>query len=94
MISSHAKGILNFKGLSIVVENPVGSVRSGKDAEGRAWETRFYYPYGYIYGTRGADGEGVDCFIGNDLLSDGVFIISQNDMKGLYDEDKVMLDLS
>lgn len=85
------KNILNYKGLTIMVENPVGSFRTGTDAEGNYWKTKFYYPYGYIYGTKGADKEGVDCFVGNNPASEKVFIVHQTEGHGVYDEDKVML---
>ena len=88
------KSITNFKGLPIVIENPVGSVRTGVDKAGEPWQTKFYYPYGYIFHTKGADNEGVDCFIGNDPTSDKVFIIHQTDGQRNFDEDKVMLGFS
>ena len=89
-----AKGIrdvMNFKGITIAIENPVDSTREGVDADGNPWSTTFLYPYGYILGTRGVDNDGVDCFVGGNLLSDKVFIIHQTDGKDNYDEDKCML---
>jgi len=88
------KNIANFKGLTIMIENPVGSIRTGVDAHGDKWQTKFHYPYGYIYGTKGLDKEGVDVFIGNNPTSDRVFIIHQTDGNGIFDEDKVMLGFS
>jgi len=64
------------------------------DKAGEPWQTKFYYPYGYIFNTKGADKEGVDCFIGNDPTSDKVFIIHQTDGQRNFDEDKVMLGFS
>lgn len=87
----HIKAIINFKGLPIMIENPVGSVRTGIDKAGERWQTKFYYPYGYIAGTKGADKEGLDCFIGNNPTSDKVFIVHQTDGDRNFDEDKVML---
>lgn len=89
--SAGIKSITNFKGLPIVIENPVGSVRTGVDNAGEPWQTKFYYPYGYIFHTKGADDDGVDCFIGNNPTSDKVFIIHQTDGQRNFDEDKVML---
>jgi hypothetical protein len=86
----NAKSIMNFKGLTIVIENPIGSIRQGVDKEGNAWQTKFFYPYGYIYNTKGKDNGGIDVFIGNSVTSDRVFIIHQTDGY-IYDEDKVML---
>lgn len=91
---SQIKSIVNFKGLTIMIENPVGSVREGIDSEGNEWKTKFLYPYGYIYNTKGADGDGVDCFLGNDITSERVFIIHQTLGHGGFDEDKVMLGFS
>jgi hypothetical protein len=64
------------------------------DKAGEPWQTKFYYPYGYIFHTKGADNEGVDCFIGNDPTSDKVFIIHQTDGQRNFDEDKVFLGFS
>lgn len=81
------QGRLSFRGLDIAVENRAGSIRRGKD-----WETRMFYPYGYIRGTMGVDGDPVDVYVGKDRESDKVFIIHQkNPETGRYDEDKVML---
>lgn len=91
IIKDSVQSFQNFKGLTIAIENPVGSIREGIDESGDPWKTKFLYPYGYIYGTKGADGEGVDCFIGPDITSDRVFIIHQTEGHGVYDEDKVML---
>ncbi len=85
------KGVMGFKGLIIVIENPVGSVRTGVDKAGEPWQTKFYYPYGYIAGTKGADGDGVDCFIGKNPTSDKVYIIHQTDGQRNFDEDKIFL---
>jgi len=81
----------NYKGMIIVVENEIGSVREGVDRTGKPWKTRFYYPYGYVEGTVGRDGDGVDCFMGPFPESDSVYIIHQIREDGLYDEDKCML---
>jgi hypothetical protein len=84
---------LTYQGLSISVENRAGSVRTGKDPKWGVWHTKMLYDYGYIRGTKGMDGGGVDCFIGP--VSDAKFayvvhILKQPDFK-VYDEDKVML---
>jgi len=79
---------INYKGLNIIIENPVGSVRRGNDHEGKPWATRFFYPYGYIENTKGVDGEGVDCFVGDNPTADSVYIVHQLGPNGLFDEDK------
>jgi len=81
---------IQYKGLTIVIENPVGSIRSGEDKHGDKWKTKFLYPYGYIKYTKGADNEGIDCFIGNDDNAEKVYLIHQR-IHNRYDEDKVMI---
>ena len=81
----------DFQGLKIVIENPEGSIRKGKDENGDKWKTRFYHPYGFIKNTLGEDGEEIDCFIGPNLDSQDVWIIHQKSLDGSFDEDKCML---
>lgn len=86
-----------FEGLKIMVENPVGSTRSGVDRTGRKWSVTMKNDYGYLSRTTGADGEGIDVFLASPIAdNDGeqghAFIVHQNDPStGHYDEDKVML---
>lgn len=80
------------KGLSISIENPVGSIRRGNDDDGTAWETKMTYPYGYFDNTIGADGDEVDVFIGPEIENNfEVYIIDQvKEGTGEFDEHKVM----
>jgi DNA repair protein RadC/inorganic pyrophosphatase len=88
-------GEIEFQGLTIVVENKPGTVRSGTDPDGEKWKTKMFYPYGYIKGTKATDGEGVDVYVGKDKASEKVFIVHQRDPENAkYDEDKVMLGFS
>jgi GNAT superfamily N-acetyltransferase len=82
----------NVQGLRIAIENRKGSVRKGKDSDGNEWRTKMKHPYGYLVGTKGADGEPVDCYVGPDKDAPAAFVVHQrkDDGKG-YDEDKVML---
>ena len=78
----------------VVIEQPRGSVRSGVDANGKAWETTMQNTYGYFGGTKGVDGDAIDVFLGNDLDGwDGttVFVVDQYNPDGSFDEHKVML---
>jgi phosphatidylserine decarboxylase len=76
----------------LVIENPKGSTRSGVDPDGKRWSVTMAHDYGFIARTFGADGDGVDAFLGPDLRSDAVYIIHQVDPRtGEPDEDKVML---
>ena len=81
---------IDFHGLTLVIENPEGSVRRGEKEDGSKWKTTFFHPYGFIKGTMGSDGEEIDCFLGPHPESQMVYIIRQN-RNGKFDEHKVML---
>ncbi|MCO7216893.1 hypothetical protein [Halomonas sp. OfavH-34-E] len=87
----YAKGEVEIHGLTVAIENPKGSERSGTTQDGEAWSVSMANDYGYIKGTKGADGDEVDVFIGPDLESERVFVINQVDKDGELDEHKVML---
>lgn len=82
-----------FRGLSISVENPAGSVREGVDRTGRAWRVKMPCDYGYIRRTEGVDGDQVDCFIGPDEDAPNVYVVHTRKAGAWdrYDEDKCML---
>ena len=81
-----------FQGLPIAIENPRGSVRSGRSKTGKEWSVRMTYPYGYIEKTLGVDGDEVDCFIGDNPEARYVYVIhALNPWTERYDEDKCML---
>ena len=82
-----------YQGLKVSIENRAGSVRRGKDPGGKAWKTNMHFDYGYIRGSKGFDGGGVDAFIGPNpsaKVAYVVHIMKPPDFKK-YDEDKVML---
>lgn len=86
------EGRAKFQGMDISIENNAGSTRSGVDADGHEWHTKMEFPYGYIRGTVGVDGDHVDCYLGPNANSDRVYVIHQIDPdSGAFDEDKVML---
>lgn len=85
------EGETNFQGLDIAIENRVGSVRKGTNEDGTKWETRFHVPYGYLRGTKGADDEPIDCYVGPHKDSSRVFVARQKNDDGSHDEDTVML---
>jgi 5'(3')-deoxyribonucleotidase len=87
---NYKKGIVNFKGLKIAIENPKGSIRWGFDASGRKWINKMQAHYGYIVGSEGADCDPVDVFIGPKLGASRVFVINQG-RDGMFDEHKIML---
>ncbi len=85
-------------GLRVVIENPVGSVRTWRDADGTTGQTVMRSSYGYLLGYEGADGEDVDAYLGPEPEPTEVYVVHQR-RKGPadaaawadYDEDKVML---
>jgi inorganic pyrophosphatase len=88
------QGRIDFQGLPISVENRKGSVRQWYDAHNdEHGETKMKYPYGYVRGTLGTDGDAVDVYVGPNEESTKVFIITQ--MKApefkSVDEQKCML---
>jgi len=90
----YRKGKVDVHGLPIAIENPEGSVRTGKDKEGEEWSQLITNHYGYIEGTQGKDGGGVDVFLGPDSgnADNQVYVIDQKDMDtGRFDEHKAMV---
>lgn len=78
--------------LTVVVENPRGSLRSGATVDGIEWCSQMPHHYGYINGVLGADGDELDAFIGPNPQSGLVFVINQVEpTTGQFDEHKVML---
>lgn len=86
--------------LPVTVEHERGSVRVLHNDEGKeVYRQRMVYPYGYFGGTKGRDGDEVDCILGP--LGDkatSVFVVHMVD-KGpdkdeREDEDKIMVGFS
>lgn len=91
---NYKKGHVQVGTFDITIENPKGSVRRGKDANGKEWESKMNNTYGYFRGTEGVDGDHIDVFISNDIDGwDGrkVFVVDQYNPDGSFDEHKVML---
>jgi hypothetical protein len=96
-----SKGSVEFQGMPIAIENPAGSTRHWKDKlSGAEGTTVMQFPYGYVRGTRGADGDGYDCFVGPNPDAPFVWIVhqarpdlgnTQQDAAAIYDEDKALL---
>lgn len=85
------QGHTTHQGLDIAIENRKGSVRKGVDKDGKPWRTKMIHPYGYIKGTKGADGEEVDAYVGPCKDATHAHVVHQKKEDGSYDEDKVML---
>lgn len=77
---------------TVSIENPKGSIRSGVTLAGEHWRSQMPYDYGYINGTKGADGDEVDVFIGPKSFDGGIYIVNQIEpTTGKFDEHKVMM---
>lgn len=87
-------GRTTFHGLDISVENRKGSYRYWWDDQANEQgKTKMLYPYGYIRGTEGTDGDHVDVYVGPNKDATHVYVIDQgvkNNWKK-FDEQKVML---
>ncbi len=84
---------VQWRGLTIAIENPAGSVRRGRNRHGVSWEIRMRFDYGEIVGSMGVDGDPVDIYLGPNLDAPMVYVVHQrrvNDWEN-YDEDKCMV---
>lgn len=90
----YKKGHIKINGFDITIEQPSGSVRSGKDANGKEWSVTMNNTYGYIRGTESVDGDHIDVFLGPDMNSDIVYVVDQVNTDGSFDEHKVMMGFS
>ena len=88
---NYAKATVKWHGMDVAIENPKGSLRKGKDANGKEWSVEMPDHYGYIKRTEGADGDQVDVYMGPNPKSDQVFVVHQQDFDGKFDEHKAML---
>lgn len=89
---NYKKGHINIQGMDITVENPEGSTRSGKDEDGKVWESTMHGHYGYFKRSEGKDGEQIDVFVGPDPQSQKAYIVDQiNPKTGKFDEHKVVM---
>ncbi|WP_102408715.1 hypothetical protein [Parabacteroides bouchesdurhonensis] len=87
---NYKKGHVKIDGFDITIEQPVGSVRSGKDADGKEWSVIMNNTYGYIRGTEGVDGDHIDIFLSDSPASGNIYVVDQVNADGSFDEHKVM----
>ncbi len=91
---NYKKGHVSFGGYDFVIENPEGSMRRGKDADGNTWEQQMHNTYGYILGKKGKDGDHLDMFINDqadlDTWNGNVYVVDQVNTDGSFDEHKIM----
>ncbi len=83
---------IEVRGMRITVEHPRGSTRSKTPRSGGpAWQQVMVHHYGEFPGTKGADGDPVDVFVGPDHTASSVYIVNQHKQTGEFDEHKVMV---
>ncbi|WP_219097562.1 hypothetical protein [Pseudomonas sp. UMAB-40] len=87
---NYAKGSFRMHGLRITIETPMFQSRRGKE-DGKPWSITCMAHYGYVNGTKGADGDAVDVFVGPAPESLRVYVVNQKAKDGTFDEHKVML---
>lgn len=87
---NYKKGHIKVYGMNITIEQPKGSIRRGKDASGKEWESEMHNTYGYIRGTEGVDGDHIDIFLSDNPNEGNVFVVDQVNKDGSFDEHKVM----
>lgn len=76
-------------GIPIAMENAEGSTRTGKSGD---WQVKMPAHYGEIIGSKGADGDPLDVYIGPKPEGDHVFVVDQvNPDTKAFDEHKIML---
>lgn len=92
---NYRKGHIKVDGFDIALENPKGSTRSGKDANGKEWSITMKHDYGYIRGTKGTDGDHIDVYLSDNPTAGNVYVVDQiNQQTGAFDEHKVMYGFS
>ena len=87
---NYKKGHIKVDGLDITIEQPKGSIRTGKDASGKEWHSEMHNTYGYIRGTESVDGDHIDIFLSDNPTEGNVFVVDQVKKDGSFDEHKVM----
>lgn len=89
---NYKTGKADWNGLTLSIENAKGSTRRGTSPDGTEWSVTMPAHYGRILGTKGADGDHVDFYMGDMESSDFVVIVNQVDPDtGAFDEHKVVL---
>lgn len=87
-------GRLDFQGMDISIENRKGSLRGWYNPDvDEAGHTRMEYPYGYIKGTEGVDGDHFDVFVGPHREAKYVYVVTTRKAPDFTetDEQKAML---
>jgi hypothetical protein len=85
------KKVVDFQGIKVSIDRPMGFVQTGKDAEGNEWSRTYHNDYGFLPRTNGGDGGSLDVFMGPSEKSDRVFWVEQRKADGTFDEFKIFL---
>jgi hypothetical protein len=88
---NYKAGTVHFHGLTVKIEYPKGSVRSGTGPDGKKWSRTVRNHYGRLKRTVGADGEPIDVWVGDHPGSQIAFRISFLTADGDHDEEKLVL---
>lgn len=85
------RGHAVYNGIPLVFETGSNNIRRGTVPDtGETWEQKTGAPYGYIPGTKGADGQALDFFMGEHPSSPTVFVLDETDQKtGDFKQHKV-----
>ncbi|HEV7247955.1 MAG TPA: LPD38 domain-containing protein [Shinella sp.] len=89
---NYRKGHVKVGGLDVTIENPKGSTRRGTSLSGERWESQLPAAYGYIKRSKGADGDHLDVYVGDNPASKRVYVVDQKADGGRrFDEHKAVL---
>ena len=92
---NYRMGHVKIDGMDVTIENPKGSIRKGRDADGKEWQSEMHNDYGYIRSTKAVDNDHIDIFLSDVPEHGNVYVIDQVDPKtGKFDESKVMYGFS
>lgn len=85
--------LVDFGGIPVLVDRPRGFVQRKLDDTGNLlWERTYLHDYGYLAGTNGGDGEGLDVFLGpNPEAPTAWWIVQTTGHPFDFDEYKLML---
>lgn len=89
---NYKKGRVRVAGMTMSIENPIGSTRSGTSPDGTPWENEMKAHYGYILGSKAGDGDNLDVFLTESAGSARLaFVIDQVNPDGGFDEHKCVI---
>lgn len=90
MVQKH----IDFFGIPVCVEIIRGGVKYSTTFHGKPWQRIMHCDYGYFDGVNGADGDYLDCYIGQSYENpeNKVYIVKQMRPDGSeFDENKIMI---